>query len=110
MTGDDGKADIASQLNNREQLSKLLFTYSSRALLNGDELVRANVWKLFGSAISPADCQVRSVFSADLTNYGGARCPPDIRGFFVRFPLRPLQPLHRLARLDVLPDSVHPPL
>jgi hypothetical protein len=28
MTGDDGKADIASQLNNREQLSKLLFTNS----------------------------------------------------------------------------------
>ena len=77
MTGDDGKADIGSQLNNREQLSKLLFTYSSRALLNGDELVRANVWKLFRSAISPADCQVRSVFSADLTNYGGASCALD---------------------------------
>jgi len=30
-TSDDGKADIASQLNNLEQLSKLLFTYSSRA-------------------------------------------------------------------------------
>jgi len=65
MTSDDGKADIASQLNNREQLSKLLFTYSSRALLNGDELVCANVWKLFRSAISPVDGQVRSVFSAD---------------------------------------------
>ena len=77
MTGDDGKADIASQLNNREQLSKLLFAYSSRGLLNGDEFVRANVWKLFRSAISPTDCQVSSVFSADLTNYGGASCALD---------------------------------
>src|SRR5438552_14070468 len=73
-TSDDGKADIASQLNNLEQLSKLLFTYSSRALLNDDELVRPNVWKLFCNAISPADCQVHSVFSADLTNYCGASC------------------------------------
>ena len=74
MTGDDGKADIASQLKNRGQLSKLRFTYRSRALLNGDELVGASVWKLSRSAISPADCRVRSVFGADLTNYCGASC------------------------------------
>src|SRR6267143_4701439 len=73
-TGDDGKADIASQLNNREQLSKLLFTYRSRSLLNGEELV---------GAISPADCQVRSVFSADLTNYRGASCALDSGDYYV---------------------------